>query len=127
VRQSWDEYFFSLATAVSSRATCPRRQVGCVLVKNNIIVATGYNGSVHGEPHCIDIGCNMVDGHCVRTIHAEQNALLHATSNLLNAVAYVTLEPCSTCSRLMRQAGIGAVYFIETYEHAMQELNKELV
>ena len=72
-------FFLDIATLVSERATCPRRQVGAVLVRDRQILATGYNGSVQGQPHCIDVGC-LIDetGSCRRTIHAEKNALLQA-------------------------------------------------
>lgn len=81
-RQSWDKYFFELAEAVSKRSTCPRAAIGAILTKNNRIVSTGYNGSKPGEPHCIDVGCMEFEGHCLRTVHAEQNAMDYAVHDL---------------------------------------------
>src|SRR5690606_5886840 len=77
-RPTWDEYFMTMAHFVATRATCTRRQVGAVIVRDKRILTTGYNGSPPGLPHCSDVGCWIVDGHCVRTIHAEQNALVQA-------------------------------------------------
>src|SRR3989338_3165486 len=86
-RPDFDEYFMRIAVEVSSRATCLRRHVGAVLVKDKRIISTGYNGSTSGAPHCTEIGCLIVkrddeDGstkeHCIRTVHAEENAILHA-------------------------------------------------
>ena len=73
-RPNWDQYFLKLAMLASERATCPRMHCGCVLVKNKNVVATGYNGSIPGDDHCEDIGCLVIDNHCVRTNHAEMNA-----------------------------------------------------
>ena len=75
-RLAWDEYFAAQALLISNRATCNRAKVGAVLVKDNKVIATGYNGSVSGTDHCLEDGCLMVEGHCVRTIHAEVNAIL---------------------------------------------------
>lgn len=77
-RPNWDLYFIRIAKEVASRSTCPRAAVGAVIVRDNKILATGYNGAPAGEPHCTDVGCMVVDEHCVRTIHAEENAVIHA-------------------------------------------------
>ena len=77
-RPSWDLYFIRIAKEVSSRSTCPRAAVGAVIVRDNQILATGYNGAPMGEPHCIDVGCDIVDGHCQRVVHAETNAVYQA-------------------------------------------------
>ena len=78
MRKPWEEYFMDLAKMVATRGTCDRAYVGCVLVnKDNRIVSTGYNGSISGNPQCDEIGHTMRDGHCIATIHAEQNALLY--------------------------------------------------
>src|SRR5262249_5404100 len=72
-RASWDEYFMNIAREVATRSTCDRKHVGAVLVRDKSILATGYNGSIRGLPHCDEVGCLMEDGHCVRTVHAEAN------------------------------------------------------
>ena len=77
-RVSWDTYFMNIATMVATRSTCPRKSVGAVIVKGNAILSTGYNGSMSGAPHCTDVGCMIENDHCVGTIHAEANAIIHA-------------------------------------------------
>jgi len=117
-RQSWDEYFSNIASITALRSTCLRKQVGCVIVKNKTIIATGYNGSLPGEPHCIDVGCYMKDNHCVRTMHSETNAINQAAKNgtsLFGAVIYCTLEPCWGCFKNIISAGIHKIYFKESY------------
>lgn len=75
-RIPWKQYFMMQALVIAQRSTCDRALVGSVLVKDDRMIATGYNGSVSGQPHCDDVGHLMVDGHCVRTIHSEMNALI---------------------------------------------------
>ncbi len=77
-RPDWDTYFIRIAKEVAARSTCQRASVGAVIVKENRILATGYNGAPEGEDHCTEEGCRMYDGHCIRTIHAEENAILQA-------------------------------------------------
>lgn len=89
-RQTWDEYFLSIAQTVSTRATCPRARCGAVLVQYRRILTTGYNGASPGMPHCDDVGCLMEEGHCQRSIHAETNAVGQAASMGI-AVAGATL------------------------------------
>lgn len=118
-RKPWDEYFLDIATLVSERATCPRRQVGAVLVRDRQILATGYNGSVQGQPHCIDVGC-LIDetGSCRRTIHAEKNALLQAAkmgTAISGSVAYLTDSPCRDCAMALIQAGVTMVVVKRVY------------
>ncbi|TXH58214.1 MAG: dCMP deaminase family protein [Desulfurellales bacterium] len=117
-RPSWDSYFCQLAKLAATRATCQRRQVGCVLVQNRRVIATGYNGSLPGDAHCTDAGCFMIDGHCVRTNHAEINALTDAARRgvtVAGATAYVTLQPCWHCLRALIAAGVVCVYYTEKY------------
>ena len=83
-RPSWDEYFMKLAMLASERATCPRMHCGCVLVRDRFVLATGYNGSIPGSPHCYDVGCLIVNEHCVRTNHAEINAICQASRHGIN-------------------------------------------
>jgi len=114
-RPSWDEYFLNIARAVATRATCPRASVGAVIVKNNRIISTGYNGAPAGEPHCTEVGCLMEDGHCQRAIHAETNAVAEA-ARFGVAVEGATLyywdslgrpaDSCVKCSQVMKAAGI---------------------
>ena len=77
-RPNWDLYFIRIAKEVAARATCRRASVGAVIVKDNHILATGYNGAPAGEPHCTEEGCKMLDGHCIRATHAEENAIIQA-------------------------------------------------
>lgn len=121
-RPSWDEYFLKVAMLVSERATCPRMHVGCVLVKDKQILATGYNGSIPGDEHCDDAGCLVVDNHCVRTIHAEINALIqcavHGVSTK-DATAYVTNMPCTNCSKALIAAGIKEIVIFSNYHDTL--------
>lgn len=117
-RQSWDAYFLELAAHAATRATCDRLRVGCVLVRERDVLATGYNGSVSGMPHCDEVGHDMEDGHCVATVHAEMNALCMAARNghsTRGACAYVTHLPCWLCFKLLVQAGIVRVVYAEAY------------
>jgi dCMP deaminase len=117
MRKDWIHYFMDIAELTSQRATCPRLHVGCVIVKDHRIVSTGYNGSIHGQPHCEDAGCLLdEEGHCIRTIHAEMNAILHAErESLIGATAYVTDEPCANCMKTLNQAGIKNVIYKNAY------------
>ncbi len=117
-RPSWDEYFLKLAMLVSERATCPRMHAGAVLVKNKRILATGYNGSIPGQPHCDDIGCMIVDNHCVRTIHAEMNAIIQCAIHGVStqgATAYITNMPCTNCAKALIGAGIKEIVIFSDY------------
>ncbi|MFM2152597.1 MAG: cytidine and deoxycytidylate deaminase zinc-binding protein, partial [Pseudomonadota bacterium] len=80
-RHDWDHYFMEIAQVVATRATCDRKHVGAVLVRDRIILSTGYNGSIRGLPHCDEVGHMMEDHHCVATIHAEANAVIQAARN----------------------------------------------
>ena len=117
-RPHWDEYFLKLAMLASERATCPRMHCGCVLVKDKHVIATGYNGSIPGDQHCEDIGCLIVDNHCVRTNHAEMNALTQAAkwgNSMDGGIAYVTNMPCTTCAKALIAAGIKRVVIFSDY------------
>ena len=117
-RASWDEYFMNIAREVSSRSTCDRKFVGAVIVRDKSILGTGYNGSIRGLPHCDEEGHLMEDGHCVRTVHAEANAIVQAARNgsaIDNASIYVTASPCWGCFRLIANAGIMRIVFGEFY------------
>ena len=89
-----------------------------MIVRDRAVLATGYNGSIRGLPHCTDVGCLMVNGHCVRTVHAEANAILQAAKHgvrLEGAEIYVTASPCWDCFKLVANAGINRVLYGEFY------------
>ena len=117
-RVSWDRYFMNLARQAATRSTCPRKHVGAVIVRDKAILSTGYNGSIRGAPHCTDVGCLMENNHCVRTVHAEANALVQAARNgvrLEGSEIYVTASPCFNCFKLIVNAGIRTIYYGEFY------------
>lgn len=121
-RPTWDEYFMKLAMLASERATCPRMHCGCVLVKDKEVVATGYNGSIPGDDHCEDVGCLVVDNHCIRTNHAEMNAIAQAARkghDIDGATAYVTNMCCTTCAKALIAAGIVRVVVCTDYHDTM--------
>jgi dCMP deaminase len=117
-RVSWNRYFMNLALQAATRSTCPRKSVGAVIVRDKTILSTGYNGSIRGAPHCTDVGCLMENNHCIRTVHAEANALVQAARHgvrLEGAEIYVTASPCFNCFKLIANAGITTVYYGEFY------------
>jgi dCMP deaminase len=108
----------NIGREVASRSTCPRKHVGAVVVRDKTILSTGYNGSVRGLPHCEEAGCMLEDGHCVRTIHAEANALIQAAKHgvrLEGAAIYVTASPCWNCFKSLANTGIERIVFGEFY------------
>ena len=117
-RPTWDQHWMNMAVAAAEMGTCPRAQVGCVLVLNNRIIATGHNGAPPGQNHCTDAGCLMVDNHCARATHAEQNAIvqcaLHGTSSR-GATCYTTHFPCVTCAKMLIGAGVERVVYLHDY------------
>ena len=117
-RVDWDTYFMNIAREVATRSTCPRKSVGAVIVRDRRILSTGYNGSIKGMPHCTDVGCDMEDGHCVATVHAEANAIIQAARNgvcIDGADSYVTASPCWNCFKLIANSGIKRIYYGEFY------------
>jgi dCMP deaminase len=111
-----------LAMIASERATCPRMHCGCVLVKDKEVIATGYNGSIPGDSHCEDVGCLVVDNHCVRTNHAEMNALVQAAKKghaVDGATAYITNMPCTTCAKALIAAGIRHIVIFSNYHDTL--------
>ena len=131
-RPSWDQYFIELVDKVAERATCDRGKSGCVITKDKRILCTGYVGSPPGFPHCDDVGHlfkkvvnedGSVSQHCVRTIHAEQNAIAQAARYgiaLENTTLYCTMEPCRVCAMLIISVGVKRVVTRRKY-HAAQE------
>ncbi len=132
IRPSWEEYFLGLVDEVGKRGTCDRGRSGCVVVRGKQIVCTGYVGSPEGFPHCDEVGHLMKkvvgeDGkfgmHCMRTIHAEQNAICQAAKHgisLKGCTLYCKMEPCRVCAMLIISVGITKVIAKKKY-HAAQE------
>ena len=119
-RIPWNEYFMAQSHLLALRSTCERLSVGATIVRDKRIIAGGYNGSVSGSVHCIDEGCYVIDGHCVRTVHAEVNALLQCAKfgvPTQDAHIYVTHFPCLQCSKAIIQAGIKHVYYADDYRN----------
>ena len=117
-RASWDEYFMNIARVVASRSTCDRKQVGAVIVRDKTILSTGYNGSLRGLPHCDEVGHMLENDHCVATIHAEQNAIIHAARNgvaIDGGVIYITASPCWSCFKSIGNAGLRRIVYGEFY------------
>jgi dCMP deaminase len=129
VRSSWDEYYIDLAVAAASRSTCSRLSVGAVIVRDKQIISTGYNGSLSGAPHCVDVGCLLVNGHCVATTHAEQNAIQQAAKlgvSTAYGVMYVTHKPCLNCFKAAYTAGIKRIVYKDNYgdvDYSILKLN----
>jgi len=126
MRPDWDTYFMQIAKVVASRSTCPRASVGAVIVKDNRILSTGYNGAPSGELHCITVGCLIINNHCERTIHAETNAVVQAAkfgTSVNGSTLYMwsnrnhtntpyegkpgeKVDNCIKCTQVMKAAGI---------------------
>jgi len=129
-RPSWDDYFLELANAASNRATCDRGKSGCVIVRDKQVLATGYVGSPAGLPHCDDVGHLMkkviqengeISEHCLRTVHAEQNAICQAAKrgiSIEGATIYTRMTPCRTCAMLLINCGIQRVVCERKYQLA---------
>ncbi|NMA69138.1 MAG: dCMP deaminase family protein [Desulfitobacterium sp.] len=126
-RPSWDEYFMQMAQVIASRSTCMRRQVGAVIVKDQQILSTGYNGSPTGLSHCAETGClreklGIPSGErteICRAVHAEQNALVQAAKHgvsIKGADIYTTVQPCVLCTKLLINAGIKKVFYLIPYQ-----------
>jgi len=117
-RPSWDSYFMDIAFQVARRSTCLRASVGAVVVRDKRILTTGYNGSPRGLPHCTEVGCLMINGHCVRTLHAEQNAIIQGALHgvdVAHSILYVTHQPCLNCAKMIINAGIERVVYAGDY------------
>lgn len=117
-RPSWDEYFMMLAKLVATMATCKKRRVGAVVVRNRRILTTGYNGAPPGMPHCTEVGCLVFEeegSSCRRAIHAEQNAVLQNSGGLEGATLYTSYLPCVDCMKDIVSARIAEVVYEEEY------------
>jgi len=107
-----------IARQVATRATCDRKHVGSVVVRDRTILSTGYNGSIRGMPHCDEVGHMMENGHCVATVHAEANAILQAAKNgvrIDGATLYTTASPCWPCFKLIANSGCVRIVYGEFY------------
>ncbi len=139
IRPSWDDYFLEVMHALSKRATCARGRTACLIVKDNQIIVSGYVGSPPGLPHCDDVGHLMkevvnddgtISAHCMRTIHAEQNAICQAAKrgvSIDGATIYCKLAPCRTCAMLLIACGIKRVVAEFKYQKGSEgeEMMKE--
>lgn len=111
-----DDFFMKVAHTVALRGTCPRLKAGCVLVSvDNRIVATGYNSSHRGSPHCEDIGCLKENGHCIRCLHSEEVAILNLDIKHNFLKAYITAIPCIHCYKILTGAGVETIKCLESY------------
>ncbi|CAM4382478.1 deaminase [Weissella hellenica] len=119
-RITWEKYFMLQAIMLAARSTCTRLHVGAVVVKDGRIIASGYNGSVSGTPHCTEVGDLLVDGHCIRAVHAEQNALMQLAKMGISAdgsQVFVTDFPCVHCTKLLLQAGVTKINYLRNYRN----------
>ncbi|OEU55711.1 MAG: cytidine deaminase [Desulfobacterales bacterium C00003106] len=131
-RPTWKEYFMEIAILVSRRSTCRRRHVGAVIVKDKRVLATGYNGAPSGLKHCLDIGCLREDldipsgerHELCRGLHAEQNVIIQAAYHgvsIKGSVLYCTNLPCSICAKMLINAGIKEILYLDGYADRMTE------
>lgn len=119
-RITWNQFFMAQSHLLALRSTCTRLSVGATIVRDKRIIAGGYNGSISGDDHCIDKGCYVIDNHCVRTVHAETNALLQCAkygTPTKDADLYVTHFPCLPCTKSIIQAGIKNLYYATDYKN----------
>jgi dCMP deaminase len=119
-RISWDQYYMAQSHLLALRSTCERLAVGATIVRDKRIIAGGYNGAISGGTHCIDEGCYVIDNHCVRTIHAEMNAIIQCAKfgvPTAGAEIYVTHFPCLQCCKGIIQSGIKTVYYAVDYKN----------
>jgi dCMP deaminase len=136
-RPSWDQYFMLITRQVADRSTCNRAKVGAVIVRDKNILATGYNGSPAGLPHCTEAGCLIyesrtpsgeIEENCFRTIHAEINAIAQAAKNgssIREADIYITHTPCIHCFKVLINTGIKRVLYEKPYKLAtLDELRR---
>lgn len=123
---SWDEYFICILDAVASRASCDRGRSGCVITRDNYVIATGYVGAPSGFPSCDEVGHLILNNHCIRTVHAEQNALSMASKfgiSVNGCTLYCTMTPCRVCAMMIIQAGIKRVVCKRHYRITKQEMD----
>lgn len=118
-RPDWNFTWATVVRTMAERATCPRAKAGAALVTfDNQLLTTGYNGAPRRLPHCLEVGCELEGGHCVRALHAEANALLQAARlgiKVEGSICYSTHRPCLRCTCQLSQAGVIAVRYLEAY------------
>ena len=122
-RPSWNEYFKNIVLTTSTRSSCNRLHVGCILVKDNRIISQGYNGFLSGHPH----ESIILNNHEIATIHAEQNAIIDCAKRGVNcnhSIAYITHFPCLNCLKMLVQAGIEKIYYIYDYNNDYENIKK---
>lgn len=127
-RPTWDEYYIEMLYQVRKRGTCNRGQTACIITKNNYILATGYVGSISGMPHCDDAGHLMENGSCIRTLHAESNAIAQCAKlgiSIQGATLYSFLFPCLSCTKLIIQSGI--IRVIAEFDYQKSKLSKQFL
>ena len=117
-RLKWDDFFLLLSLIYSSRGSCDRLRVACILVKDNKIVGAGYNGSVRGLPSCDEVGHLVIEGHCLRTIHSEKNAIYNSVADLKGAIAYINATPCIDCVKGLLQKGVEKIIYVGSYSNS---------
>lgn len=129
-RISKDQYFLKMADVVAERSTCLRKKIGSVLVKDGMVLSTGYNGAPKGLPHCTDENCIVENGHCVRTIHSEVNAILQAAYHGVateGASLYTQFLPCPNCSKVLINSGVKKIIFTGCYGAYDNNFTKRLL
>ena len=118
-RPDWTSFWFTLALAYSTRGTCDRLRTACLIVKDKRLVGAGYNGSPSGLAHCDDVGHLLIDGHCERTLHGEENAILNTPrEDRPGASAYIIGTPCIRCAKLLVNAKLAEVNFLGEYPNS---------
>lgn len=137
MRPTWDQYFLRIASVVAGRSTCLRREVGALVVKDKRILTTGYNGAPRGLAHCLEAGCmrnevraeSGTSHELCRGLHAEQNAIIQAAMHgvsIEGGVMYSTHQPCVLCTKMIINAGLQAIYYLEPYhDHLAGKLLEE--
>lgn len=129
-RPSWDEYFLNIADLVSTRSTCDRLSVGAVLVRDRMILSTGYNGAPRHTDQCDEKGHYLKDGHCVRAVHAEENTIAQAAYHGIStrgATLYTNYFPCERCVKLLINAGIQKIVYRKMYSNLDAEFSLNML
>jgi len=129
-RPPWDEYFLQIAELASTRSTCPRLHVGAVLVRDKKVISTGYNGSPKKTEQCDQAGCRLINGHCVRTVHAEANTVIQAAYHGIStkgSTLYTRYFPCEYCVKVLINAGVERIVFRENYKNIDHPFTKKLL
>jgi len=129
-RPSWDEYFLQIADLVSTRSTCDRLHVGAILVRNRMIVSSGYNGAPRQTQQCDEVGCRIVNDHCVRTVHAEVNSVIQAAFHGISTegtTLYTKYFPCEHCVKVLINAGVKEIVYSKEYENSDQTFTRKML